>query len=138
MKLENIINKPFLDTDRFDLQPVRCSDTLLIEFYFEGMRNVRIMSLIPHLPLAEDIEVLFERAMAEDRLKYAWAIDDKRSGLSETIGLVSILRSGKKQSELSFRITLAFWRKGVAPEVVKAITLQKPMRDNTVFAAVFF
>ena len=137
MKLENIINQPFVETDRFDLRPLRRSDTGLIEFYTKDMRIARMTSSIPHPLPAGATEVFVERAMAKDRPVDVWAIDGSRSGLSEVIGLVSLRRMSNKKSELSYWITEACWQKGVASEVVKAITLQNPMRNNTIFAAVF-
>ena len=48
MKLEKFINQPFVETDRFDLRPLRFSDTGLIEFYTKDERVARMTPSIPH------------------------------------------------------------------------------------------
>ena len=64
-------------------------------------------------------------------------IDGTRSGLSEVIGLVSLQRLSKAQSELTYWVAPAFWNKGIASEVTGALIQQNPMRNKTIFAAVF-
>ena len=137
MKLENIINQPFIESDRFDLRPLRRSDIGLIEFYTKDERVARITPSIPHPLPAGATEVFVERALAKDRLEDVWAIDGKRSALSEVLGLVSLRRIRKKKSELSYWVAPFFWHKGVASEVVNAIVQQNPLQNDTIFAEVF-
>jgi RimJ/RimL family protein N-acetyltransferase len=137
MKLEKFINQPFVETDRFDLRPLRLSDTGLIEFYTKDERVARMTPSIPHPLPAGATEAMVARALAKDRDEDIWAIDGTRSGLSEVLGLVSLYRMSKNQSELSYWVAPAFWNKGVASEVTKAVVQQNPMLNKTIFAAVF-
>ena len=137
MKLEKFINQPFVETDRFDLRPLRFSDTGLIEFYTKDERVARMTPSIPHPLPAGATEAMVARALAKNRDEDIWAIDGTRSGLSEVLGLVSLNRMSKNQSELSYWVAPAFWNKGVASEVTKAVVQQNPMLNKTIFAAVF-
>jgi RimJ/RimL family protein N-acetyltransferase len=137
MKLEKIIKQPFVATDHFDLRPLRHSDTGLMEFYTKDERVARMTPSIPHPLPAGATEAKVSRALAKDRDEDIWAIDGTRSGLSEVLGLVSLHRMGNNQSELSYWVAPAFWNKGVASEVTKAIVQHNPMLNKTIFAAVF-
>ena len=109
----------------------------MIEFYTKDERVARMTPSIPH-PLPKGAtEALVARALSKDRVEDVWAIDGTRSGLSEVLGLVSIPRMSKNQSELSYWVAPAFWNKGVASEVVKAFIQRNPMVNETIFAAVF-
>ena len=48
MKLETIINQPVIETERFDLRPLRRSDMGLIEYYAGDERVARMTTSIPH------------------------------------------------------------------------------------------
>ena len=108
MKLEKIIKQPFVETDRFDLRPLRRSDTGLMEFYTKDERVARMTPSIPHPLPAGATEAKVSRALAKDRDEDIWAIDGTRSGLSEVLGLVSLHRMGNNQSELSYWVALVF------------------------------
>ena len=137
MKLENILNQPFVETDRFDLRPLRRSDSGLVEFYTKDERVARMTPSIPHPLPPGATEAMVARALGKDRDEDVWAIDGTRSGLSEVLGLVSLHRMSKNQSELGYWVAPAFWNKGVASEVANALVQQNPMQNQTIFAAVF-
>ena len=137
MKLEKIINQPFVKTDRFDLRPLRRSDTGLMEFYTKEERVARMTPSIPHPLPAGATEAMVTRALAKDRDEDIWAIDGTKSGLCEVLGLVRLHRMSKNQSELSYWVAPPFWNKGVASEVTKAVVKHNPMLNKTIFAAVF-
>ncbi len=48
MKLDPILNQPLVETDRFDLRPLRKSDMGLIELYASDERVARMTASIPH------------------------------------------------------------------------------------------
>ena len=137
MKLENIINQPSFETDRFDLRPMRSSDAGLVEFYTKDERVARMTPSIPHPLPPGATEAMIVRATTLERDEDIWVIDGMRSGLSEVIGLVSLQRLSKNQSELSYWVAPAFWNKGVASEVANALVQHNPMKNITIFAAVF-
>ena len=113
MKLENIINQPSFEADRFDLRPMRGSDAGLVEFYTKDERVARMTPSIPHPLPPGATEAMIARATTLERDEDIWVIDGMRSGLSEVIGLVSLQRLSKNQSELSYWVAPAFWNKGV-------------------------
>ena len=48
MQMDSIVNQPLIETDRFDLRPVRRSDMGLIEMYASDPRVAKSTSSIPH------------------------------------------------------------------------------------------
>ena len=48
MQMEAIVNQPVIETDRFDLRPVRRSDMGMIEMYASDPRVANATSSIPH------------------------------------------------------------------------------------------
>ncbi|MFL2785792.1 MAG: GNAT family N-acetyltransferase, partial [Paracoccaceae bacterium] len=72
-----------------------------------------------------------------EREQDIWAIDGLKSGLSEVLGLLSLDRLSKNQSELSYWVAPAFWNKGVASEVTAGLLAANPLQNETIFAAVF-
>ena len=137
MKLEQITNQPFVTTDRFDLRPLRRSDAGLVEFYTKDERVARMTPAIPHPMPAGATEAMITRALSPEREQDIWAIDGVKSGLSEVLGLLSLDRLSKNQSELSYWVAPAFWNKGVASEVTADLLADNPLQNETIFAAVF-
>ena len=137
MKLEQITNQPFVTTDRFDLRPLRRSDAGLVEFYTKDERVARMTLAIPHPMPAGATEAMIARALSPEREQDIWAIDGVKSGLSEVLGLLSLDRLSKNQSELCYWVAPAFWNKGVASEVTAGLLAANPLQNETIFAAVF-
>ena len=136
MKLDEIIYQPSFETERFDLRTMRRSDAGLVEFYTKNDRVARMTASIPHPLPPGATESMIARALHPEREEDIWVIDGMRSVLSEVIGLISLQRLSKAQSELTYWVAPAFWNKGVASEVTGALIQQKPMRNKTIFAAV--
>ena len=116
MKLEQITNQPFVTTDRFDLRPLRRSDAGLVEFYTKDGRVARMTPAIPHPMPAGATEAMIARALSPEREQDIWAIDGVKSGLSEVLGLLSLDRLSKNQSELSYWLRLRFGTKALPPK----------------------
>ena len=94
MKIEAIINQPVIETERFDLRPLRRSDLGLIEHYAGDERVARMTTSIPHPLPPGSIEAFVMRAMAEDRDEDVWAMDATKDGAaraSRVVGEVSFV-----------------------------------------------
>ena len=90
MKLENIINQPSFETERFDLRTMRRSDAGLVEFYTKDDRVARMTPSISHPLPPSATKAMIIRALHPEREEDIWVIDGMRSGLSEVIGLVCL------------------------------------------------
>jgi RimJ/RimL family protein N-acetyltransferase len=137
MKLDQIINQPVVETDRFDLRPLRRSDKGLIELYFGDERVARMTKSIAH-PLTPGVtEAYIARCMSDGRLEDIWAIDGTKSGGAEVMGLISLEKLDRDQSEVSFIIAPVYWNTGLASQAVEAMVVNNPLRSATMFASVF-
>jgi len=137
MKLDQIINQPVVETDRFDLRPLRRSDKGLIELYTSEERVARMTKSIAHPLPPGTTEAFIARAMADDRSEDIWAVDGTKFGGSEVMGLISLQKLDRDQSEVSYLIAPVYWNTGLASEAVEALVLNNPIGSATMFAAVF-
>lgn len=137
MMLEQILNQPSVETDRFDLRPLRKSDQGLVTLHAGDERVARMTTSIPHPlpPGAADEFVL--RSMTEERNEDVWAIDASKSGGAEVMGLIALERMDREQSEIGYWVAPAFWNTGIAQEAVQAIVEANPMKNEAIFASVF-
>jgi RimJ/RimL family protein N-acetyltransferase len=137
MKLDQIINQPVIETERFDLRPLRRSDMGLIEMYGGDARVARMTTSIPH-PLPPGVaEAFVARAMAEERDEDIWAMDGTKSGGSELMGLISLEKMDRNQSEVGYWVAPPFWNTGLASDAVQALVTANPLDSATMFASVF-
>ena len=137
MKFEKVINQPVMETDRFDLRPLRMSDTGLIELYAGDERVAKHTAAIPH-PLPPGVtEDFIRRAQAEDRIEDVWALDATKSGGHELMGILGLKRMDRNQSEIGYWVAPAFWNGGIAQEAVAAALAANPLNSDTIFASVF-
>ncbi|NCQ25481.1 MAG: GNAT family N-acetyltransferase [Rhodobacteraceae bacterium CG17_big_fil_post_rev_8_21_14_2_50_63_15] len=137
MKYETIINQPLIAAERFDLRPLRLSDSGLIALNAGDARVARSSSNIPHPLPPGTAEALIARAQADDRSEDIWAIDGTKSGGSEVMGLVSLMRVDDGQSEISYWVAPAYWNTGVASAAVETLLAANPHGASTIFASVF-
>ncbi|MGA9251266.1 MAG: GNAT family N-acetyltransferase [Roseobacter sp.] len=137
MEMEKIIVQEVIETDRFDLRPLRRSDMGLIELYGGDERVARMTTSIPH-PLPPGlVEALVTRSMKDDREEDIWAIDGTKSGASELMGLISLERMDRDQSEVAYWVAPPYWNTGLASDAVQALVQANPMKNKTMFASVF-
>jgi len=137
MKLETIINQPVIETERFDLRPLRKSDMGLIEHYASDERVARMTTSIPHpLPPAAT-EAFVARAMADERDEDIWAMDGTRDGGPELMGLISLQKMDRNQVEVGYWVAPIFWNTGLASMAVEALVVANPLGSDTMFASVF-
>ncbi|WP_199262051.1 GNAT family N-acetyltransferase [Paracoccus binzhouensis] len=124
-------------TERFVLRPLRASDAGLIAHYTADRRVAEGTRSIPHPLPPGAAEAYVRRAMAVDRDEDVWAIDGSANKLAELLGVVSLTRIDKEQSELGFWIGAGFWNTGFATEAVSALVEANPHRSRTLFAEAF-
>lgn len=137
MKYETIIAQPVIETERFDLRPLRGSDAGLIALNAGDIRVARATATIPHPYPPGAAEALIARAQAEGRTEDLWAIDATRVGGSELMGLIGLTRVDAGQSEIAYWVAPAFWNTGVASAAVEALIAANPHHARTIFASVF-
>ncbi|MCB1313429.1 MAG: GNAT family N-acetyltransferase [Sedimentitalea sp.] len=137
MKLDSIINQPVIETERFDLRPLRRSDKGLIELYGSDERVARMTTSIPHPLPPGVVDALITRAMASERDEDVWAMDGLKSGGSEVMGLISLVKMDRNQSEVGYWVAPIYWNTGLASEAVQALVRANPLENATMFASVF-
>lgn len=137
MEMEKIMLQAHVETERFDLRPLRRSDMGLIELYGGDARVARMTTSIPHPLPPGTIEAFVTRAIADKRDEDVWAMDGLKSGASELMGLISLERIEREQSEIGYWVAPPYWNTGLASEAVQALIDANPHGDKTFFASVF-
>jgi RimJ/RimL family protein N-acetyltransferase len=137
MQMEHITNQPVIETARFDLRPLRRSDVGLITMYAGDPRVAMTTPTIPHPLPPGTMEAFIERALVEPRDEDVWVIDGTKFGWSEVMGLITLSRLDRNQSEVGYWVAPAFWNTRLASEAVQALVLANPLGNDTMFAAVY-
>ncbi|MFY9211228.1 MAG: GNAT family N-acetyltransferase [Aestuariivita sp.] len=137
MKLDQIVDQPTIETERFDLRPLRRSDQGLIELFASDERVARMTTSIPHPVPPGMTEAFVQRAMAESRDEDVWAMDATKSGGGELMGLISLQRMDRNQSEVGYWVAPVYWNTGLASEALEALVLANPFNNETMFGSVF-
>jgi len=137
MMLDKITTQTVIDAERFALRPLRLSDMGLIELYAGDERVARMTTSIPHPYPPGAAEGFVARVMAPDRNEDVWAIDGTKSGESELLGLISLKKMDRNQSEVGYWVAPLFWNTGMASEAVQALVEANPQGNATMFASVF-
>lgn len=129
--------QPVIATDRFVLRPLRVSDVGLIEHYTSDKRVATMTTSIPH-PLPPGATRSFvDRALATNRDEDIWAMDGTASDGAEVMGLISLERVDRNQSEVGYWVAPPFWNTGLASDAVQALVDANPLKSKTIFASVF-
>lgn len=129
--------QPIVQTDRFDLRPIRPSDAGMMEHYTSDERVARMTSSIPHPLPPGATDAFVARVTAPDRSEDVWIFDATKSGGAEVMGVISLIRLDRNQSEISYWVAPALWNTGLASQAVRALVDANPMRNDTIFATVF-
>lgn len=137
MMLDKITNQAVIETERFDLRPLRKSDQGLISMYGGDARVAQNTRSIPHPLPPGATEAFITRAQADDRTADVWAIDGTKSGDPEVMGLIELERMDRDQSEIGYWVAPAFWNTGLASRAVAALIDANPQSCKTIFAEVF-
>lgn len=134
---EYLVAQPLIQTERVDLRPLRKSDMGLIEMHASDQRVAIMTTSIPH-PLPPGVaEAFVSRAMAAERDEDVWAMDGTRLGGPELMGLISLQKMDRNQSEVGYWVAPAFWNTGLASDAVRALVEANPLNNATMFASVF-
>ncbi|QYX55475.1 GNAT family N-acetyltransferase [Roseovarius sp. SCSIO 43702] len=132
-----IDTQPVIETERFDLRPVRPSDAGLIALHAGDARVAQTTGTIPH-PLPPGwTEGYIARVRAPDRTEDAWVIDATRAGGAEVLGLVLLKHVDDDVREIGFWVAPQFWNTGIATEAVAALVAANPSKCRAHFATVF-
>lgn len=137
MKMDHIVDQPVVETERFDLRPLRRSDQGLMELYAGDLRVARMTTSIPHPIPPGMTEAFITRAMADTRDEDVWAMDGTKSGGGEVMGVISLERMDRNQSEVGYWVAPPYWNTGLASEAVEALVKANPLGNKTLFASVF-
>lgn len=134
---EPIVVQPVLAGERIVLRPLRRSDAGLIALYTSDRRLAEGTRAIPHPLPPGAAEAYVTRALADKRAEDVWAIDGSARGLAEVLGVVSLTRIDRDQSEIGYWVAPAFWNTGFASEAVASLVAANPHKSRTLFAEVF-
>ncbi|MFK7746280.1 MAG: GNAT family N-acetyltransferase [Roseobacter sp.] len=137
MEMKKITVQAVIETERFDLRPLRRSDLGLIELYGGDERVARMTTSIPHPVPPGMVEALIARSTADDRDEDVWAMDGSKTGGSELMGVISLERMDREQSEVAYWVAPSDWNTGLASDAVQALVEANPMNNKTMFASVF-
>ena len=139
MILEKIAATPpdEIVTDRFTLRPARKSDAGLFALYAGDRRVAEATQGIPHPLPPGAAEAFCARAMASGGDEDIWVMDGTRSGLPEVLGVISLKKMDRGQSEVAFWVAPAFWNHGIASAAVPALVGANPQQNCTMFAEAF-
>ena len=137
MILEKITPMVEIATERFTLRPVRKSDAGLFALYAGDLRVAEATQGIPHPLPPGAAEAFCTRAMAVGTDEDIWVMDGSRSAMPEVLGVISLKKMDRGQSEVAFWVAPAFWNLGIASEAVQALVSANPQNDKTMFAEAF-
>ena len=126
-----------LAADRFVLRPLRRSDAGLVAMYAGDERIARGTRAMPHPLPPGTVEAMIDRSSAKDRTEDRWILDGTAGGHAEALGLISLNRMDRQQSEVFYWIAPAFWNTGLATEAVRTLIAANPHDDKHVFAEAF-
>ncbi|AXI46539.1 GNAT family N-acetyltransferase [Sulfitobacter sp. SK012] len=137
MEMQKLDTQLVIETPRFDMRPLRRSDLGLIEMYASDARVANTTTTIPHPLPPGMMEAFIVRATSEPRDEDVWAIDGSRSGGTEVMGVISLSRLDRNQSEVGYWIAPAFWNTHLASEAVSTLVASNPLANAAMFASVF-
>jgi RimJ/RimL family protein N-acetyltransferase len=137
MKIDTLAPQPAVETTRMVLRPLRRSDAGLIALHAGDLRVARGTRSIPHPYPPGAAEALIDRAGQAGRDEDTWAMDGTAQRLPEVMGLLSLKRLDRRQSEIGYWVAPVFWNTGLASEAVRALIAANPHGADTIFAEVF-
>ncbi len=137
MEILRATPQPVIQTERFDLRPVCQSDQGLIELYASDPRVAVNTASVPHPLPPGVIEAYIKRANAEPRTEDVWVMDGLKAGGAEVMGVISLVRMDRDQSEVGYWVAPAFWNTRLASEAVQALVQANPLQNKNMFASVF-
>lgn len=137
MKQEMIVAQPVIEAPRMILRPVRASDVGLLSLYASDRRVAEMTTTIPHPLPPGAAEAFVAQAMRTDTDEFVWAMDAVDFGGAELLGVISLTRMDRGQSEIGYWVAPAMWNTGFASEAVGALVAANPLDNKTIFGSVF-
>ena len=128
---------PEIAAERFVLRPVRRSDAGLLALHAGDRRVAEATRSIPHPLPPGTTEAFIARALTGQGGEDVWVMDGSGSGSAEVLGVISLTRLDRGQSQVGFWVAPAFWNTGVATEAVRRLIEANPHGARTLFAEVF-
>ncbi|WP_435168656.1 GNAT family N-acetyltransferase [Falsirhodobacter sp. 1013] len=135
MTLDFATQIPVIEAERFHLRPVRRSDTGLLGHYAGDQRVARMTSRIPHPMPPGAMEAFVTRAMNPTCEEAIWIMDGGAD--AEVLGVISLKKMDRDQSEIGYWVAPAFWNTGLASAAVAALIGANPLGNTAIFGAVF-
>lgn len=130
-------DQPTLQADRFVLRAPRKSDAGLIALYASDERVARDSRAIPHPLPPGAVEAMIACALSLERTEDTYVIDGSAFGHAEAIGVISLNKMDRDQTEIYFWIAPAFWNTGFATEAVNTVINANPTHALRYFAESF-
>lgn len=137
MMHEIITDQITVHSDRFILRPPQVSDAGLLNMYAADRNLARGTRSIPHPLPPGSIESMIVRAQSPERTEDVWVMDGSAAGHAEVLGLISLTRMDRAQSEVFYWVAPAFWNVGFATEAVSALLASNPHDAQRYFAEAF-
>ena len=126
---------PAIESDRLTLRAPRPSDAGLIAHFAGDARVARMTSTIPHPYPPGAAEAFVARALTRPRGETSWVIDGE--GLSEVLGVLTLVPVAEGRCEIGYWIAPGFWNAGIASEAVGALLAANPLGCEVILASVF-
>lgn len=126
-----------MPSERLTLRPVCRSDAGLFAMYAGDARVATATRSIPHPLPPGTAEAFVARAMTPGREEDIWVMDGTIVGLPEVLGVISLKRMDRAQSEIGYWVAPAFWNTGLASEAVRVLVETNPQNNRTIFAEAF-
>lgn len=136
MTFETIAPQAEITAGRFVLRQPRKSDAGLVTMYAGDLRVAEATRSIPHPMPPGAVEAFLARSTSPSRLEDVWVMDGSANTLAEVLGVISLKRMDRGQSEISYWVAPAFWNAGFASEAVRALVEANPQGTRTIFAEV--
>ena len=136
MSLDTMAQTITVQTDRFDLRPLRRSDQGMIAHYGSDARLARMTVTIPHPLPPGTAEAFVSRVLTPGSFERVWIVDGTKADGPEFMGLIALeCFEGSGQCELSYWVAPPFWNTGIASDAVRALVEANPSGASTMFAS---
>ncbi len=137
MKHETVATQSTIVAERFVMRPVQKSDSGLIAMYASDERVARGTRHIPHPLPPGAVDAMIARANVNNKEEDIWVIDGSAHNHAEVLGLITLKRMDRDQSEFFGWVAPAFWNTGIAAQAVQALIDANPHGADRLFAEVF-
>lgn len=137
MSMEMIAPGQGITAQRFVLRALRQSDSGLMTLFASDRRVAEATTSIPHPLPPGTAEGFIARVLAPKSDEVVWAIDASGFGGGELLGVISLTRMDRGQSEIGYWVAPAYWNAGFASEAVHALVEANPLANKTIFGSVF-